>query len=201
MKRIMLLLILAACTFSCQKEGQYSIDEPYVFPNASDPETWKDLDDLEDRFSAFQIPENILSEMTTNALVLTMVQYPLNPFFTAYDQPETWITQLETNVNLYQEIKSRKHSLKHMADVLEQRTFRDYSSSYYDPDSMFLSLLHELFFEYFIVYMLENSDQNVDKEQLNRTAERKLSLRQQSPEIYSRFSLLPLQRMIELTEE
>lgn len=74
MKRIMLLLILAACTFSCQKEGQYSIDEPYVFPNTSDPETWKDLDDLEDRFSAFQVPENILGEMTTNALVLTMVQ-------------------------------------------------------------------------------------------------------------------------------
>ena len=201
MKRIMLLLILAACSFSCQKEVQYSIDEPYVFQNISDPETWKDLDDLEDRFSAFQVPENILGEMTTNALVLTMVRYPLNPLFAAFNQPETWITQLEANVNLYQEIKLRKNSLKHMADVLEQRTFRDYSSSYYNPDSMYLSLMHELFFEYFIVYMLENSDQNVDKDQLNRTAERKLSLRQQSPEIYSQFSLLPLQRMIELTEE
>ena len=142
-----------------------------------------------------------MGEMTTNALVLTMVRYPLNPLFAAFNQPETWITQLETNVNLYQEIKSRKHSLKHMADVLEQRTFRDYSSSYYNPDSMYLSLMHELFFEYFIVYMLENSDQNVDKVQLNRTAERKLSLRRQSPEIFSRFSLLPLERMIELTEE
>lgn len=201
MKRIMLLLILAACTFSCQKEGQYSIDEPYIFQNASDPEIWKDLEDLEERFSAFQVPENILGEMTTNALVLTMVRYPLNPLFAAFNQPETWITQLEANVNLYQEIKLRKNSLKHMAVVLEQGTFRDYSSSYYDPDSMYLSLMHELFFEYFIVYMLENSDQNVDKDQLNRTAERKLSLRQQSPEIFSRFSLLPLERMIELTEE
>lgn len=55
-------------------QSQYTIDTPYEYPIHSGMEEWKELDDHSVKVELCQIPEEILSEMTTEALNTDLIE-------------------------------------------------------------------------------------------------------------------------------
>ena len=71
-------------TKSGADEYTVQTDEAYVFLAEKDFTAWTDIIGLENRFKACEVPENILRSMTTNALVQSVLKYPLNYIACAY---------------------------------------------------------------------------------------------------------------------
>lgn len=62
------------------KAGVFTVqtNNRYVFPAEKNFEAWGNIIGLENRFAACEVPENLLRAMTTDALVRTALNYPLN---------------------------------------------------------------------------------------------------------------------------
>ena len=58
-------------------ESGYSIDTPYEYPITLDMPEWASLTSLQEKLEVCQIPEDILSQLTTPALIETVLDYPL----------------------------------------------------------------------------------------------------------------------------
>lgn len=69
-------------------DGGYTIDEPYEYPVVPGTEEWVALDTFEEKLELSQIPDEILQEMTTAALIKTVMDYPLAASLFAHDTPD-----------------------------------------------------------------------------------------------------------------
>ena len=58
-------------------ESGYSIDTPYEYPITLDMPEWASLTSLQEKLEVCQIPEDILPQLTTPALIETVLDYPL----------------------------------------------------------------------------------------------------------------------------
>ena len=204
MKRLFLFLTFASVFFSCQDTKNqnitdYSIDEPYVFYCLYEPDVLEQLGSLDDRFTAFQIPESVLPEMSTGSLILTMLHYPLNSYWTAYNEPDYWIRLSVEKSNLFRELVVREDLLVEMTDYFDKILMGD-SVAEYQPFSLEIPYLSHLFFEYFIVYVLENTDAKSDFAKLADIAERKEKERNSDP-AFSTYSIKPLKMIISMISE
>ena len=56
--------------------GKVTPDDPVIFLPATTMKAWTDIESLEDRFEACRVSETRLSNMTTEALVKSMMNYP-----------------------------------------------------------------------------------------------------------------------------
>ena len=92
------LLCLAGVLISAAPEGDgYSIDTPYAYPVTPGMPEWAAMDSLRQRVEACQIPEEILSELTTPALIDTVLEFPLAVNLYAYLEPfKGWEGAIET---------------------------------------------------------------------------------------------------------
>lgn len=201
MKRLFLFLAFASVFFSCQDAKNqnipdYSINEPYVFDCLYEPGVWEQSGSIDDRFTAFQIPESVLPEMSTGSLVLTMLHYPLNSYWTSYNDPDHWIKLSVEKSNLFRELLAREDLLVEMTDYYDKILMGD-SAGDYQPFSLEIPYLSHLFFEYFIVYVLENMDAKADFAKLSDIAERKEKERNSDP-AFSEFSVKPVKMIISL---
>ena len=90
MKRIHMSTICISCCIviiltSCQNsEPSYTITEPYQYPVVPGTEEWDEFKSLQEMIDASQIPEDILKNMTTKALVESVINYPLAINICAY---------------------------------------------------------------------------------------------------------------------
>ena len=85
----------------------FSIDEPYTFISENNSKIWADVIGIEDRFQVCEVPEEDLKRMTTEALVKTMLKYPLNVIYSAYDAPLDAIRLIFKNSALHRELAGR----------------------------------------------------------------------------------------------
>lgn len=80
---ITLFFILAISCSRVEKQNndeqnmEYSIDEEYIFPITRESNEWKELDTHLKKIAETQIPENILKELSTAALLETILNYPM----------------------------------------------------------------------------------------------------------------------------
>ena len=71
------LLLCSSMTMAVPALNVYDIDEPYVYPIVPGTPEWVALDSRVTKGQVCQIPEDILSRMTTSALLETVLDYPL----------------------------------------------------------------------------------------------------------------------------
>lgn len=104
-------------------EPQYAIDTPYEYPILPGTQEWLDLGDVFARRKACQIPDEILHNMTTDALFQTVLDYPFLHNMYAFNTLEMGYEAIKSQFNGLQELETRPDFL----DVLSQYCLESYS--------------------------------------------------------------------------
>ena len=172
-------------------------NERYVFPAEKDYKAWVDIVTLEDRLSACEVPENLLHSMTTDALVRTVLNYPLNFIYSAYNDPTVAVDIIVKNSPLHQELFNRGDAAETLLRYFDQSCIsKGRVESMINPGETSLTYGNEMFFDYLLASRLDSGlFSERDKESLRAIARRKLAERQADAETFSEVSLAPL-RMI-----
>lgn len=118
--RIVLLLSLLTCAITLtlgaaqsseQPEQTYTIDTPYEYPVLPGTQEWIDLGNVVARREASQIPEEILHNMTTDALLLTVLNYPFLDDIYAFNTLEMGYNAVRGHCNGLRELETRPDCL------------------------------------------------------------------------------------------
>jgi hypothetical protein len=86
----------------------YSVDQPYTYPIEPGTNAWAETGNHADRVQACQIPEDILGNMTTEALLETVLNYPHLLDMYAYDSTQYGFERVTAGFNGLQELLDRK---------------------------------------------------------------------------------------------
>lgn len=85
----------------------YIITEPYEYPVVPGTDEWKTFTTHEQMIQACQIPESILKRMTTEALLLTVMDFPLLGDTLLFDNEDAGYKALKENCNALIEFLER----------------------------------------------------------------------------------------------
>lgn len=88
-------------------EGKGMSDTPYAYPIQAGTPEWTALKTLQNKIAACQIPEDILKNMTTRALVETVRNYPLAVNIYAYDSIDIGYEKVKSQFNGLEELENR----------------------------------------------------------------------------------------------
>lgn len=191
----------APITKAEEMSRSFSINEPYTFVTEKDFKAWTDIVTLEGRLAACEIPESTLKAMTTDALVRTVLKYPLNFIYSAYNDPFVAVDIIVKNSPLHQELFSRNDAAEMLLHYFG-RTCIDKSlqETSFNRDESCLTYANELFFEYLLSSRLSTGlFSKHDLLELQSTARRKFEERQIDSKDFSEVSLAPLRLMLEGT--
>lgn len=86
----MLAVLCAGCA-SEKDERAKQIDTPYVYPIQPGTEEWAKLDSLDAKIAACKVAPELMNSMTTEALLETVLDYPLLPNIYAFSSAEIGI--------------------------------------------------------------------------------------------------------------
>ena len=174
--------------------GKVGPDDPVVFLTDADSLFWSQVVTLEERFAAFKVPATRLRYMTTEALVKSIMNYPLNYLILFYSNPQTAINLIIENSPLHQELISRSDVVEVFVDIYAD-TEVDISleKSNYDGDYTRLSLANMLFIEYFLGLEILNTFCSASvKETLTNAVSEKLQKRINDTVNFDTFAINPL---------
>lgn len=101
----------------------YTIDTPYEYPYVPGTQEWIDLGNTHARYEASQVPEEVLEHMTTDALLLTVLDYPFLSDMYAYNNMKMGYNAVKTSFNGLREFESRPDCL----DALSRYCQANYS--------------------------------------------------------------------------
>lgn len=100
----------------CSGSAGGSDEQPYAYPVVPGSSAWKRLKNMSEMMKACQIPEEKAANMTTDALLASVLDYPLLPSYFTYDHPEDYCDLLMQNFNGLKELFSRKDVLKSLEE-------------------------------------------------------------------------------------
>ncbi len=111
----------------------YTIDTPYEYPYVPGTQEWIDLGSTRARREASQVPEDSLEHMTTEALLLTVLDYPFIADMCLFDHIQMGYEAVREHCNSLREFESRPDYLDVLSRYCEMsssrsesgRTFRD----------------------------------------------------------------------------
>jgi hypothetical protein len=112
MKRLVLLL----CCFISFIAAAQQINEPFTFPIKPGTKEWGDLKTETDRFRVMQIPDDLLSNMSTHALVGSCLNFPAFGYITAYNNIQTGYMNLASKFNGLTELLKRNDAGKSLIE-------------------------------------------------------------------------------------
>ena len=102
MKRLLYLLLLNTVSFSA-----YSQNDSYSFPVTQKSDAWNKMTNYQQRWDACQIPAPILSNMSTEGLVITYLNYPLLFDLLVFRTTQAGVEKLKSHFNGLPELLSR----------------------------------------------------------------------------------------------
>lgn len=111
----------------------YTIDTPYEYPIKQGSEEWFALDTPQERTSAFYVPEKIIEQMTTEALLLTVMS---NPYFIdiyAFSTIEQGVEMVANYVSGLAELVNRPDFFTEVQALTQQEFCLHFAST--DSDS------------------------------------------------------------------
>lgn len=122
MKRIF-IVVFYILTFlvACQKRDIYTIAEPYQYPIVPGMSEWSEFNSLQEMSEACQIPEDILPNMTTEALVETIMHYPLFINAFAYENPQLGLRHIKEYYNGLQELYKRDDAIEKLEEFIREK--------------------------------------------------------------------------------
>lgn len=174
--------------------GRFLDKYPLYFLSEKDSKIWTTVISLEDKFQACEIPEEVLKRMTTDALVRTLLKYPLNVFYSAYDNPLYAIELIFKNSALHRELARRDDAAKVLLQYFARTSIdKSIKKSIQNKSDFDLTYVNEVFFEYFLASRLIPDLFNNDNEPLLRDiALRKIHERRADTKTFSEVSVQPL---------
>ncbi len=132
-------------------------DSIYTFPIKPGTREWGNLKTENDRFESVQIPNKLLTSMSTDNLIKTCINFPLFGEFTAYNSLQNGIRRLINKFNGLQELYIRGDAPVFLVSTYERidtvtMVINDYNI---DREYKYLRLYY---FEYLIA-----QDENINK--------------------------------------
>jgi len=94
--------------FSTYATAQFNPEEPYKFSVKPGTEEWKKFDSGKEMVDACQVPDPVLKNMSTAALVETCLNYPLIGHIYAYNNLQRGTEAIIAEFNGLQELMQRK---------------------------------------------------------------------------------------------
>lgn len=216
MKRYFLFTIMSVLLISCQQNltpeypspastadevmtrslsaGKVTPDDPVVFLSEDETNFWSQTVSLEERFKAFEVPASRLSTMTTEALVKSMMNYPLNYLVLIKSDPKDALDLIIENSSLHQEFLSRSDAAEVFVNMyasieLDMRV----EKSNYDGDYICLSLANTMFMENMLCSgKLIGLGKSTVKQKLAEAVAENLQHRINNNDIFDWFSIQPL---------
>lgn len=216
MKRYFLFTIMSVLLISCQQTlvpdqsdlavpknevmtralstGKVGPDDPVVFLPAVDLKAWTNIGPLEDRFAACEVPASRLRNMTTEALVKSMMNYPLNFMVCAYDDPKDAIDLIIQYSPLHQEFLSRSDAAEVFVDFYAGANLdMSLEKSDFDGNYTSLSYANTMFMDHFLGSKLMTGLGKASvRQKLTEAVSKKLQERLQDSETFSVYSIRPL---------
>lgn len=216
MKRYFLFTIMSVLLISCQQSltpdqsdlavpknevmtralstGKVGPDDPVVFLPAVDLKAWTNIGPLEDRFAACEVPASRLRNMTTEALVKSMMSYPLNFMVCAYDNPKDAIDLIIQYSPLHQEFLSRSDAAEVFVDFYAGANLdMSLEKSDFDGNYTSLSYANAMFMDHFIASgLMTGLGKASVRQKLTEAVSKKLQERLQDSETFSVYSIRPL---------
>ena len=119
-------LSVAALSITLENDV-HDIDEPYSYPVARGTEEWIMLQNHAKRVAACQIPESILSRLTTEALLETVLNYPLLVDMFLWSSIDEGVNSLRRAFNGMDELLNRSD----LEDVLSERSLSSLHANLY----------------------------------------------------------------------
>lgn len=89
-------------------QENYMISEAYTYPIVPDTDEWRAFTTHAQMVKACEVPEELLSKMTTEALFVTVMNYPLLTDALAFDEPAVGYEVLKINSNAVRELIKRE---------------------------------------------------------------------------------------------
>ncbi|MBO9561696.1 MAG: hypothetical protein J7621_02945 [Niastella sp.] len=117
-KKILILLIWQATALLAT--AQKITDNKYVFPVKPGSAAWRAFTTHKQMEEATQLPQNVLTSLTTKALLETCLDYPLLIDMMAYNTPQKGLEAVARNFNGLQELIKRNDVATHLANVYQQ---------------------------------------------------------------------------------
>ena len=174
--------------------GKVGPDDPIVFLPATNMKAWTDIGPLEERFAASEVPASRLSSMTTEALVKSMMNYPLNYLVFAYNDPKMAIDIIVKHSPLHKEFLSRPDAAEVFVDMYAAAELdMSLEKSNFDGDYKSLSYTNTIFMDHFLGSQnLNGLGQASVKQKLTEAVREKLQARIQCSDMFSMSSIEPL---------
>lgn len=94
-------------------------DTPYKFPIKPGTPQWAEFESHQDMIKACRIPNTILKEMTTKALIMTCINYPLFGDIFAYHDYQMGFKNMASAFNGLQELLKRKDLVPEVIQVYD----------------------------------------------------------------------------------
>ena len=144
------LLMLVAATvpasFAASSEG-YRITKPHEYAIKPGTSEWRSMDNVLDRRAACYVPEDELKMMTTEALVKTVLEYPLLIDMYAYNSIEEGIKAVSMYFDGIKVLCERKDALKFLNEFAAKESKRTENTEihYFYADTLIGHIAGKLF--------------------------------------------------------
>lgn len=148
LKRLFILTLSLMMIFSLTafandnkiEEKIYTIKEAYQYPVVPGMPEWSKFNSLDEMIEACQIPKDILSNMSTDALIETVINYPLAINMFAFDNPQKGFDSVNSYFNGFQELGNRPDAIQKMNLYTNSIS---YMKNYDQMDSIIASVIFE----------------------------------------------------------
>ena len=139
LKQILQLLTLLVLVCSCSDEvlnqANYEtsvngFNPSFSFDSIASNGSWRSYS-IQQKFDACQIPDSIISNLSTEQLVELCASHPLNPLCYAYNNPMQGALIIMHNFNGFEELQSRSDAAEKLINFYENVNFTTVSNEPY----------------------------------------------------------------------
>lgn len=175
-------------------DNNIKADVPVNYFDDGDFSYFTKVERLEDRFSFCDISEEMAKTMTTDAIVRSVLHYPLNYLIFAYNNPIDAVKLVIDSSHLHQELLLREDAAETILHYFEKSVI-DMNVSYPSLDESYQHLTYadEMFLEYLIAsWTIKGFEDSGIKNKLYSIVDDKEKRRSMDTATYSEYSISPL---------
>ena len=165
-----------------------TINTPYNYPIRPGMAEWKKFHTAEDRYAACQLPTEVLSSLTSEALAITCLNFPLFLEVNMANNIQDGFTTVHNHFNGLQELLNRNDAGKSLMLIYERKNVKDLEG---------LDEKHKGDFSFDLTYIelviaqdkIINNLSKEDKDHLSKIAIRQFIDKQRHADIFGTFGL------------
>ena len=206
MKNNYFILMLTFIQFSCTSVPTEMLNKPEIFidletndivlpidysRNVSETNLWT-IGPIEERFKACDVSESIVGSMSTESLVRSIIDYPLNYLMIVYDNPQDAVDLIVSNSVLHRELIRRDNAAEKLISLYVITEISCADDEKADSERVFVSLSSALFLDAFLSSKWIAQIINNNWDELRRIVYSKIENRLLRPDLFSVSSIRPL---------